>query len=124
MTNQKGTRWETAIVDYLRPYAPWVERRARSGAKDRGDIAGLPGVVTEAKSANRIELSTWVDEAETERVNDGAKVAAVWIKRRGKTSPGDGYVVLKGSAWVDLLILAGYIPEPSFVPDLPPGELD
>lgn len=109
-SRRKGTSWETAIVTYLRGNgAPHAERRALGGAKDRGDIAGIPGVVIEAKSAARVELGVWTAEAETERRNDGANLAAVWIKKRGKSSPADGYVVLTGEALVHLLAAAGYV---------------
>ncbi len=109
-SKRKGTAWESAIVDYLRANGvPHAERRALGGAKDRGDIAGMPGVVVEAKSAARVELGAWLTEAEAERVNDGAALAVVWHKRRGKTSAGDGYVTMSGEALVDLLRAAGYI---------------
>jgi hypothetical protein len=106
----KGTAWESAIVDYLRANgAPHAERRAMNGAKDRGDLAGLPGVVCEAKSAARLELGSWLAEAEAERDNDGAAIGFVWAKRRGKTSAGDGYVIMSGATLVALLKSAGYI---------------
>ena len=51
----RGTAWETAIVDYLRTVgAIHAERRALNGAKARGALAGLPGVVVEAKSAAKL----------------------------------------------------------------------
>ncbi len=109
----KGTRWETAIVDYLRSNGvPHAERRARNGAKDRGDIAGMPGVVVEAKNATRTELAAWVDEAESERANDGADLGVVWHHRRGKGSPADAYVTMTGAALVRLLTAAGFIAAP------------
>ena len=109
-SKRKGTSWESAIVDYLRASGvPHAERRALNGAKDRGDIAGLPGVVVEAKSAAQVQLAGWLEEAKTERDNDGAEVGVVWFKRRGKGSPGDGYVLMDGATLVDLLKAAGYI---------------
>lgn len=114
-SKRKGTAWESAIVDYLRTNGvPHAERRALNGAKDRGDVAGIPGICLEAKSAARHELAAWVDEAETERRNDGAAIGAVWVKRRGKTSPGAGFVVMTGEQLVALLRAAGYIaPSPA-----------
>lgn len=109
----RGTAWETAVVAHLRANGvPHAERRALAGANDRGDIAGIPAIVVECKAAARLELAAWVDEAETERVNDRADVGAVWIKRRGRSSPGAGYVVLTGDALIRLLTAAGYIAEP------------
>lgn len=111
---QKGTSWETAIVGYLRESgAVHAERRAGNGAADRGDITGLPGVVIEAKSCARTELAAWLDEADRERVNAAADVGLVWFKRRGRTSPGAGFVLMSGEQAVRLLAAAGYVPGPS-----------
>jgi hypothetical protein len=109
----RGTTWETAITNYLqrRGWAA-VERRALSGGKDRGDIAGIPRVVIEAKACKTIALSQWLTEATVEAVNDGADVAAVWIKRRGVTDPGRAYVLIDGDTFTDLLDSAGYGPDP------------
>ncbi len=105
-SKQIGTSWETAIVTYLRANGfPHVERRALNGAKDRGDIAGLPGIVVEAKSQNRITLAEWVDESVTEQANDKAWLGVVWAKRKGKGSAGDGYVVMTGHQFAHLLHL-------------------
>jgi hypothetical protein len=110
---KKGPHWEARIVAYLRDNGvPHAERRFMGGSTDRGDIAGIPGVVLEAKNAARTDLAGWVDEAEAERVNDGAALAVVWHHRRGKASPGDGYVTMTGATLVRLLAAAGYIPDP------------
>lgn len=109
-SKRKGTAWESAIVDYLRANGvPHAERRALGGAKDRGDIAGMPGVVVEAKSAARVELAAWLEEAKAERDNDGAAVGVVWFKRKGKGSAGDGYVLMDGATLMHLLREAGLI---------------
>lgn len=116
-SKRKGTAWESAIVDYLRANgAPHAERRALAGARDRGDIAGIPGVVVEAKSAARVELAAWLDEAEAERANDHADLAVVWHKRRGKTSPGAGFVTMSGDTLMRLLSAAGYVACPTYTP--------
>ncbi len=108
----KGTSWESAIVDYLRTAGwPHVERRTLNGAADRGDIAGIPGVVIEAKSVKTITLGAFVDEAGKERANDQADIGVAWIKRRGKTSAEHGYVVMDGAQFAWLLKQAGYHPE-------------
>ena len=99
----RGTKWETAIARYLVDSGfPSAERRALAGNADRGDIAGVP-VVVEAKNAARTELAAWVDEAQAEAVNAGVDVGVVWHHRRGKSSPGDGFVTMSGAAFVRLL---------------------
>ncbi|MFI6763315.1 hypothetical protein ACIBF5_29695 [Micromonospora sp. NPDC050417] len=112
-SKRKGTGWETAVVDYLRANGvPYAERRTLNGAKDRGDVAGIPGVVIECKNERAITLAEYADETETERRNDQAAVGVAWIKRRGKGSPGDAYVLMTGEQLVQLLAAAGYIPTP------------
>lgn len=98
----RGTVWESAICRFLAPRFPSVERRALGGSNDRGDIAGLPQLVIEAKHVARLDLSGWLDEAETERDNDGARYGAVWVKRRGTTNPGRAYVLMSGDDFVRL----------------------
>lgn len=98
----KGTKWETAIVGYLTGQGFPVERRALTGSQDKGDIAGLP-LVIEAKNKARTELAAWVDEATTEAANAGVDVGVVWHHRRGKASPGDGFVTMSGATFIKLL---------------------
>lgn len=108
-SKDKGTRWESAIVDYLAGHGfPWAERRALTGSQDRGDIAGVPAWVVEAKNHATLNLAGWVDEATTEQANAGADYACVWHHRRGKASPGDGYVTMTGATFVRLIRQAGY----------------
>ena len=109
VSRQKGTAWEVRIVEYLRTHgAPHAERRALNGAKDRGDVAGIPGVVIEAKNEKTMSLAGWVDEAEAEAVNARAELAVVWHHRRGKASPGQAYVTMTGETFAHLLAMAGY----------------
>jgi hypothetical protein len=103
-SRDRGTAWESAVVRYLRASGwPYAERRALAGNQDRGDIAGVPGAVIECKHVARTDLSGWLDEAEAERDNDGARHGAVWLKRRGTTDPGRSYVLLSGDDYVRLL---------------------
>lgn len=111
-SKQKGTSWETAVVRFLSQFTPTVERRALHGGRDLGDVAGIPGVVIEAKNEKALTLAAYVDEAINEGDNANADVAVAWIHRRGKASPADGYVVMNGTQFVSLLIDAGYLPQP------------
>ncbi|MFE2297967.1 hypothetical protein ACFXAW_07200 [Streptomyces sp. NPDC059445] len=103
-SKQKGTAAETAIVNFLRNSGfLQAERRTLGGAHDRGDIAGIPGVVIEAKNCARQELAAWVKEAELERDNDRASLGVVWHKRRGKGNPADWFVTMSGLQFTTLL---------------------
>lgn len=109
-SKRKGTGWESAVVQFLKENGvPYAERRALNGSSDRGDIAGIPGVVIECKNEKAISLASYADETETERRNDNAEIGAAWIKRRGKASPAAGYVLMTGDQFTRLLAEAGYI---------------
>lgn len=106
---EKGTRWESRVVGYLRAQGfPHAERRALTGGTDRGDINAAPGLVIECKDQSRHSFSEWLDEAVIEGRNAAADVAVVWAHRRGKASPADAYVVMSGEQFVSLLHAAGY----------------
>lgn len=103
-SKHRGTAAETAIVNYLQDNGfPYAERRTLSGNKDKGDIAGVPGVVIEAKDCVRVEPAAWLDEATVEAANAGASVACVWFKRRGKSNPGKWFVLMSGETFVELV---------------------
>jgi hypothetical protein len=106
---QAGTKWESEIVRTLIANG-WAnaERRRLNGTHDRGDIAGIPGVVIEAKSTNRLELATAVDEATEEAANAGTNIGVAWLKRKGRTNAADGYVVMDGYVFMQLLKEAGW----------------
>ena len=110
----KGTKHESAIVNFLREHGfSWADRVPLSGAKDRGDVTIGPGSpVLELKNQSRHSFAEWLDEANTEAANAGAPFGVVWAHRRGKGSPGDGYVVMDGHSFVKLLHEAGYAWEP------------
>lgn len=77
----KGTTAEREVVRYLQNWWPAAERRALSGNKDKGDVAGIPGVVVEVKAAVTPQLAAWKRETLVERENAGAKYCALVVKR-------------------------------------------
>ena len=104
-----GRSWERAICEYLVAHGwPHAERRRQAGAADKGDVAGIPGLVIEAKNTKGYDLAAAVDEANTERDNAGAAYGVAWIKRKGKSAAGAGYVVMDGDTFTALLREAGY----------------
>jgi hypothetical protein len=103
-SKKRGTAFESAVVAWLRANGrPQVERRALNGARDRGDIAGLPNSVLECKATSRLDLAGAVDEARVEAANAGVDLYAAVIKRRGRGDPGDAYVVTDLRTWNRML---------------------
>lgn len=112
-----GTSFETWLVEYWRKAfgTRTIERRAKTGRNDEGDIAGLNchagPIVVEAKNRARFDLSGWLDEARVEAGNADAAFGVVVAKRRGygRGSMGDQYVIVRLE---DFTVLLGGQPEP------------
>lgn len=108
MTNPKGATFERLIADYLAfaLKSPYIDRRVKQGAKDRGDIAGVrvdgQSIAIECKNVRSQALGTWITEAQREAVNDGALMGIVIHKRRGKGLARDQFVTMTVS---DLVLL-------------------
>jgi hypothetical protein len=107
---QKGTTFESMCARYLADcLGEPIERRAKCGSADRGDLAGIylhgKRVVAECKNCARTELAKWVREAEVERVNDNASYGVVFHKRRGfgERNMGGTYVTMTLRDFAEIL---------------------
>jgi hypothetical protein len=95
-----GATFERLLADWLAAKVDdRIDRRVKTGAKDRGDIGGLRHmggrIVVEAKNyGGRIMPGPWIGEAEVERGNDDALAGIVIAKRRGTTDPGQQFVLM------------------------------
>jgi hypothetical protein len=94
-----GTRLERDIADYLAAALndDRIDRRPKTGAKDRGDIGGLrihggQRLVIEVKNCARTDLPGWTAQAHTEAGNDDALVGLVIHKRHGVADAGRQWV--------------------------------
>jgi len=106
---QAGARFEREIAEYLalKLDDQRIERRARNGSKDRGDITGVmfqgKRVVIECKNVTKVALPQWLKEAEIERGNDDAFIAVVAHKRHGIGDPGMQHVTMTVDTLVAIL---------------------
>lgn len=105
-----GTAFESLVVEFLafRLADDRIERRAKSGAKDRGDVSGVRTirggrVVIECKSVSRDNLPAWIREAEIERGNDDAVIGVVAHKKHGSANPADQFVTMTLETFACLL---------------------
>ena len=106
-----GTRFETAIATALAAALDddRIERRARNGAKDRGDVSGIrvhgQRVVVETKDyGGRFNVAEWLNEVDLERGNDDALISLVVAKRRGVTDPLEQVVFMTMRDLVAILV--------------------
>lgn len=108
-----GTRFERLMAAYFAKTLDddGIERRARNGSRDRGDISGMRAhgqrLVVECKDYTGREcIPKWLREAEVERENDGALAGVVVSHRRGispETNPGDQLVTMTASDFLALV---------------------
>lgn len=80
---KRGPRFESRLAAFFtvaldRP----VERRVMGGANDRGDLAGIPDWVIEAKNVTVAQLGQTMNEAKREAANAGCRFFAAVINRR------------------------------------------
>lgn len=107
-SRKAGAKFERVIADYLAAQVDdRIDRRVKTGARDKGDIGGLrhmgKRVVIECKNHARLELASWIKEAEIERGNDDAEVGVVIHKRVGAADPAEQYVTCTLADFVGLL---------------------
>lgn len=103
-----GARFERATADYLATHVDdRIDRRVKTGAKDRGDHAGVRHLgargVHECKDRARLDLAGALAEAEIQRRNDDALWAAVIHKRHGVGDPAGQLVTMTLADYAALL---------------------
>lgn len=99
----KGTRYETAVVDFIRS-AAWADggtslrarRNPLAGAIDLGDleISGPQGLIAtgQCKAAKKFEIAQWVSDCEAQSAAAGTDFGCVFAKAPGKPI-GHSYVI-------------------------------
>lgn len=102
----KGTKWETANVDFLRRWWPKQKRAALEGSGDVGDLTLPEGWAVECKDSPYAgNLPRFLREAEDEAANKGVERFVALVKnRRSKGESGqvqDGYAVTRTRVWAE-----------------------
>lgn len=93
-----GTAFERLIANGLASALDddRIDRRPKTGSKDRGDIGGVrihaQRLVIECKDVATLALPQWTREAQLEAGNDDALAGVVVHKRRGTRDPLDQWV--------------------------------
>ena len=110
-----GSKFERDIADHLAKLVDdRIDRRVKTGAKDRGDIGGVrvhgQRLVLECKNTSRINLGTWITEAHIEAGNDDALAGVIVHKRHGVGAPGKQWVTMTVD---DLIAIMTGQPQPS-----------
>jgi len=106
MTNPKGTKLETAAVNWLRAHGWRFARRiVKEGAEDKGDVTlgdGIP-VTIECKNEKSMDIAGGQRELAEEMRNSGNKWGFALHKKRGTTNVGEYYAVLPVALLMEIL---------------------
>lgn len=91
--SHKGWETEKRLADWLNVMllnmVGWrVERKVKAGAKDKGDLTGVPGWTMEVKSSLD-ELFKALKQARVEARHNGTYWYAALLRLRGISDPGD-----------------------------------
>lgn len=103
---QKGTLAETAVVRYLRERGFDVHRQVLTGARDEGDIRGLP-VAVEVKNCAVVAMPAWLREARAEADNAGLPVGVVVHHPKGQGQVEGWHVTLTLADFATLMQTLG-----------------
>ena len=102
----KGRLAENGLVAYLQAHGfPHAERRRLTGTKDKGDVAGTPGLCWEAKYAGTgPKWWTWMKETLIEQVHAQADYGILVVKPTGVgvTRIHLWYAAMSWTSWVKL----------------------
>lgn len=103
-SSRKGYDAEHAVEAWLSSRGFPCYRPRAGSQQDRGDLLGLPFVLS-VKNHARMELAEWVDGAARMARNwrEHPGLAVVWHKRRGKGHPADWYVTMTGADFINLI---------------------
>ena len=104
-SRRTGSEWETRLASHLtqrKTFGGEVFRAPRWGAKDKGDLVNTGDFAFEAKATKTIDLSGFLGETETERINAGRRWGVCVVKRRNHPV-GRSYAVMELDSLLDLI---------------------
>jgi hypothetical protein len=96
-------RWAKFLTWAWSASTGWaIERKRQGGARDRGDLTGMPGWTLESKKS-LTALHAALDQAGKEAANNGTYWYAALLRRRGISEEGLWAVVMTGFQWARLV---------------------
>lgn len=99
----KGTKAETEVVAALHRAGFTKALRAPLwGAHDKGDIVGVPAVIS-VKNHKTMKLAEWVTDCGKMINNSNYEHGAVWHKRTGKGKAEEWYVTMTGEMFLKMI---------------------
>lgn len=88
MSRDKGARFELQIANYLKTEYGYskAERTAQHSGKNGGDadVKGIPGLHIECKAQERMQLYSWMEQAERDVEDKGSSDVPVVIHKQNR----------------------------------------
>lgn len=100
----RGTRWESAVRDWLNARGFATFRPALHGAQDKGDIFGVEDWTIQCKDVAKIDLAGAVDDARQQAANAATPFFVAVVKRR-RRGVGEAYAVMPLEVWERVVAL-------------------
>ena len=102
---RKGHAAELAVVKWLRRYGIQADRVQAGTHRDKGDIAGWPGVVIEVKDRKAHSWHGHFAQLRAQIQNSNAYTGVIIAKRPGLTDVGEWMAVMPVTEWFNLMLL-------------------
>jgi hypothetical protein len=86
-SKQKGTAWETAVVNYFKEHDLYAHRLPLSGAVDKGDVELLANgkvITVQCKAAKAFDLAGWLAATEAQSLAADTNHGVLIVKAPGK----------------------------------------
>lgn len=113
---RRGASYEIELVKYLREKGFSATRQSRTGKRDEGDVSidfSDGAIVIEAKNVQRMDLPSFLRQAEVEAVNfeenrgwdksEAKNAQPIVVIKRRSASMGESYVVTTLDHYLDTL---------------------
>lgn len=102
---RKGHAAELAVVKWLRERGINADRIQAGTHKDRGDVAGWPGIVIEVKDRKAHSWHGYFEQLRAQITNANAWTGVIVAKRPGITDVGEWMAVMPVAEWYELMCL-------------------
>jgi hypothetical protein len=100
---RKGDLFNRQIIKHLIAEGITDAHRYQDGYHlDRGDVAGIPGIVIQAKNVVQVKWSNWFLNVRLQQVHAASPIGILALKRQGRSDPAEATAILERMSWWDL----------------------
>lgn len=103
-SKSKGTKWETAVKEWLNRRG-WrgVARHPQHGARDVGDLSGIPQLVIQCKNERTYTWGPYLRELQEQIRNADASAGVLVVHRMNQASVEEALFVMDAESFACML---------------------